>query len=64
MLLNFLPKDGLLAFSYNDPTLQDQTYLDALDAVLVADAELLVREYGPHLTGKDMSSDVIILRKR
>jgi predicted TPR repeat methyltransferase len=64
VLLNILPKDGLLAFSYNDPTLQDQTYLDALDAVLVADAELLVREYGPHLTGKDMSSDVIILRKR
>ena len=64
VLLRLLPTNGILALSYNDPTLNDTSYVAALDAALAADAELLVREYGPHMTGNGMSSDVIILRKQ
>lgn len=64
ILLDILPKDGTLAFSYNDPTLADASYVDALNAV-VADkiAAITFREHGPHLNEKVTGSDVIILRR-
>lgn len=62
-LIDMMPEQGLLAMSYNDPTLADQSYADALDAVCDAGlAEVIFREHGPHLDDVGMGSDVIILR--
>lgn len=64
LLLNALAPDALLAFSYNDPTLADRTYLDALEAAIsngVAVQEF--REHGPHLSEKVTGADVIVLRR-
>lgn len=63
-LVEKLGQDGLLALSFNDPTLKDQTYLDALDTVVSeGQAEVVFREHGPHLDDVGMGSDVIILRR-
>jgi len=59
-----LDAGGLLALSFNDPTLADAAYTDALGAQLtLAQAEVIFREHGPHLEDVDMGSDVIILRR-
>ncbi len=63
-LIHALPVAGLLALSFNDPTLDDGSY----DAVLnnhVSDGEVEVifREHGPHLDDVEMGSDVIVLRR-
>jgi len=64
ILLAVLPAGGHLGFSYNDPTLADQSYQTALDTLIEnGDASLIFREHGPHLLEKNMGSDVIILRK-
>ncbi|MCF2870601.1 methyltransferase domain-containing protein [Octadecabacter sp. G9-8] len=63
-LLGALSTGGLLAFSYNDPTLADRSYTDALDNVLSdGTATLVHRAHGPHLNSKVTGSDVIILRR-
>lgn len=63
-LLDGLASGGLLAFSYNDPTLQDANYIRALDDSLASGvATQLFREHGPHLSEKVTGSDVIILQK-
>lgn len=64
LCLDHLDPGGLLAVSFNDPTLDDGSY----DAVLnkeIADnrCEVLFREYGPHLPGKEMGSDVMVLKR-
>lgn len=65
ILLSALAPNGLLAFSYNDPTLADQSYLDALDAVLSSGlATQVFRAHGPHLNAKVTGSDVIVLRRQ
>lgn len=59
-----LEKDGLLAMSFNDPTLADETYIDALKTeVSDGHVEVVFREHGPHLDDVGMGSDVIILRR-
>lgn len=59
-----LDPGGLLALSFNDPTLADLSYTDALAAeVAQARAEIIFREHGPHLDDVGMGSDVIILRR-
>ncbi len=64
-LMTKLDSGDLLAFSYNDPTLADGSYLDALGRQIGAGlAEVVFREHGPHLDDVDMGSDVIILRRR
>jgi len=64
-LLEILSPGGLLAFSYNDPTLEEASYIAALDQVQDdGKAELLFREHGPHLSEKVTGSDVIVLRRR
>ncbi|MGB1236283.1 MAG: class I SAM-dependent DNA methyltransferase [Planktomarina sp.] len=64
LCLDHLDKDGLLAMSFNDPTLDDGSYEQELQKHLDAKtATQIFREYGPHLPAKDMGSDVIILRK-
>jgi predicted TPR repeat methyltransferase len=64
LLIGALGSGGHLAFSYNDPTLADQSFTERLDGLLAAGAVALVfRAHGPHLPEKGMGSDVIILRK-
>jgi hypothetical protein len=63
-LLDALAPGGHLGFSYNDATLADAAYMDAL-AAAQARADLLIHDaYGPHLPAKDMGSRVYVLRKR
>jgi len=63
-LLSVLPSQGILAFSYNDPTLADQSYTNALVEVIHNNtATVLLREHGPHLPEKNMGSDIIVLQK-
>ncbi|WP_224815071.1 class I SAM-dependent methyltransferase [Hasllibacter sp. MH4015] len=61
-LIAALPPGGLLGFSYNDATLADQTYMEAL-AKARNSADLIHDSYGDHLPGKDMKSSIYILRK-
>ncbi len=64
LLMNALPKGGLLAFSFNDHTLEEQAYTCRLNDWLdMGAARLLFREYGPHLPGMDLKSDVYIVEK-
>lgn len=64
VLLDTLAMGSLLAFSYNDPTLMDASYTDALDALISSNrCELLFREHGPHLSEKVTGSDVIVLKR-
>jgi predicted TPR repeat methyltransferase len=63
-LVEKLVPDGLLALSFNDPTISDQSYIDALAAICDAGmVEVIFREHGPHLDDVHMGSDVIILRR-
>lgn len=63
-LVDKLDAGGLLIMSYNDPTLADQTYADALTAEVAANkAKVTFREHGPHLDDVNMGSDVIALRR-
>lgn len=60
-----LDSGGILAFSFNDPTLADPAYADALGQEIGAGrAEVISREHGPHLDDMDMGADVILLRRR
>ncbi|MDX1743039.1 MAG: methyltransferase domain-containing protein [Ruegeria sp.] len=64
LLMRALPKDGLLAFSFNDHTLDDVSYTSRLNDWLdTGAARLLFREYGPHLPGMDLKSDVYVVQK-
>ena len=63
-LLDALKAGGLLAFSYNDPTLADAEYMSALEQIIsTGQAEQLFRQHGPHLSEKVTGSDVIVLRR-
>lgn len=64
MLIGALPRGGLLAFSYNDHALADPAFTGRLnDWIDSGAARLLSREYGPHLPGLDMKSDVYVIEK-
>ena len=64
VLMNVLGSGGLLAFSYNDPTLADESYMTALQSILETGiATQVFREHGPHLSEKVTGSDVILLRR-
>ncbi|WP_084860422.1 class I SAM-dependent DNA methyltransferase [Salibaculum halophilum] len=64
LLIRHLTPGGILAMSFNDPTIENGTYDAVLDAhVAAGDVALLSREHGPHLAAKDMGSDVIVLRR-
>ena len=59
-----LAPGGLLALSFNDPTLNDPAYANALSAEIAEGrAEVIFREHGPHLDDVGMGSDVIVLRR-
>ena len=64
MLIDALAPGGLLAFSFNEPTLNDRTYTDRLDiAVLAPDLELVFEQNGPPLPKKNMTSTVYVLQR-
>ncbi len=64
MLLSALPKGGIYAFSYNDPTLEDAAYMGKLKALTDAGTiKILLEDYGPHLLSKNMNSSVYIVEK-
>lgn len=64
LCLDHLGQGGLLAFSFNDPTLEEGSYDAALSrAVDQGRAQVIFREHGPHLPGKGMGSDVIVIRR-
>jgi predicted TPR repeat methyltransferase len=64
VLADALAPGGLLAFSYNDPTLLDDGYMSVLNELLSSGtATQIFRENGPHLSEKVTGSDVIILRR-
>lgn len=64
VLLQALAPGGLLVISYNDPTLENQAYVDALDAAQTEGlTEVVFREHGPHLNASVTGSDVIVLRR-
>lgn len=63
-LVTKLGRDGLLALSFNDPTLADDAYADALSAEVDSGrVDVLFRAHGPHLEDVGMGSDVMILRR-
>lgn len=63
-LLNAMDAGGFLSLSYNDATLADDSYINALNDVLNdGTVTELSREYGPHLPGKQMGSTVYVLQK-
>lgn len=65
LLVSRLAPDGLLVFSYNDPTLQDAAYMGQLQALIDdGTARLVAREHGPHLPYKGLGSEVIVLSRR
>jgi predicted TPR repeat methyltransferase len=63
-ILGALPPGGLLAVSYNDATLADVRYTDAMADATATLADLVSEDYGPHLRAKEMGSTVYVLRKR
>ncbi|GAB5445861.1 class I SAM-dependent DNA methyltransferase [Gymnodinialimonas sp.] len=61
-LLDVLAPGGLLGFSYNDATLADTSFMEAL-AEAQNTSTLVHEAYGDHLPGKSMKSSIYILRK-
>ncbi|SMX31113.1 class I SAM-dependent DNA methyltransferase [Octadecabacter ascidiaceicola] len=64
VLAQALAPGGLLAFSYNDPTLLDENYMSAFNGLLSdGTASQVFRENGPHLNEAVTGSDVIVLHR-
>lgn len=62
--LDALAVGDLLAFSYNDKTLDNETYMSVLEKEIASRSNVVFREHGPHIDDMEMGSDVIILRRR
>ena len=63
LLIDALGPGGLLAMSFNDPTLEAGSYDAQMNAAIDAGkCDVIFRKHGPHLDDLDMGSDVIILR--
>ncbi len=64
LLVSLLAPGNLLAFSYNDATLADSGYMNALDSACNSDGMALVfEEHGPHLPEKKVESTVYVLQR-
>ena len=64
LLLDHAAPGTLLAFSFNQPTVDDGSYDAQLQSEITAGRGTVVfRETGPHLPGKNMNSDVIVLKR-
>jgi predicted TPR repeat methyltransferase len=63
-IIKVLPKGGCFVFSLNDHTLQDPAFEARINENLdTGNAVLLFREYGPHLPGLNMKSNVYVMQK-
>ena len=59
-----LTSGGLFVFSFNDHTLEDPSYEAAINHEIEnKHFELVFKEYGPHLPGRDIKSNVYILKR-
>lgn len=64
LVLHALPSGGLLGFSLNDHALAERQYEAALNEWLdVCAARMIFKEYGPHLPGQNLKSNVYIIEK-
>ncbi|MEO1139611.1 MAG: methyltransferase domain-containing protein [Pseudomonadota bacterium] len=64
LVMRALPKSGLLGLSLNDHALADPQFEGAMNQWLdCGAARLLFKEYGPHLPGQNLNSNVYILEK-
>lgn len=64
LLMQALPKDGKLVFSLNDHALADPTNEGAIcEWTDMGAARLLFKEYGDHLPGINMKSNVYVIEK-
>ena len=64
LVMKALPKGGKLGLSLNDHALADTQYEGALNGWLdCGAARLLFKEYGPHLPGQNLNSNVYIIEK-
>ena len=63
-VLSVLSPNGILALSFNDPSLAAGTYDAVLEkAVRDGTCEVLFRENGPHIDEMNMGCDVIVLKR-
>ncbi|MEO1563143.1 MAG: class I SAM-dependent methyltransferase [Pseudomonadota bacterium] len=63
-VLHKLKPGGLLAFSFNDHALDEPAFPAARDDVLAKGlATERYRNYGPHLTGQNLNSDIYIFER-
>jgi len=63
-VISKLASGGLLIFSFNDHTLEDPSYEAAVNHEIDNNNfELLFKEHGPHLPGREIQSNVYVLRK-
>lgn len=64
LVTDALAPGDLLAFSFNDPTLEEGSYDAKLNEVVIAGTlKILSRAHGAHLDDMNMGSDVIVARK-
>ena len=64
LILDYLAPGGVLALSFNDPTLDDGSYDDFLQNQNdKGRCHVVTREHGAHLPGKGMGSDVLVLKR-
>lgn len=64
VIMKALPRGGLFAFSLNDHALADAGYTRAINEWLdCGAARLLFKEYGEHLPGADLKSEVYVIEK-
>lgn len=64
VVLDMLATGGICAISFNDPSIAAGTYDAVLAAAVAAgQAEILLREHGPHIDEMNMGCDVIVLRR-
>ena len=62
-IISLLVPGGLFAFSFNDHTLADPAFeAKVSDSVDTGEAKLILREYGDHLPGAGLKSNVYILK--
>ncbi len=62
--LSVLAPGNLMVFSFNDHTLAEPEYMNAVDdKVTSGDFRILHREHGPHISKLNMCSTVIVLQR-
>ena len=64
LIIDHLDKGGMAEFSFNDPTIEDGSYDAILNSeILDRRVKVIFRENGPHLSERNMGSDIIVLKR-